>query len=150
MKRKRKIKPSFIIKYLAYLKWINLSKQICIHLLGERHTQGHRITVGFALAIVGVGVSKMFPGYLVLHFICDGLGYMIHGIATIPIAEALGRVANSGNTSAPSLYAEDDPELEDNPPLSLDPAQLEKEREAEEIKPDITVLLIYFIATLFL
>lgn len=69
---------------------INISKIICNHLVGQEHTQNHRILVGVIIMIFGVGLSmgaKIFDSSII-HFMGDGIGYLFHGLGGYPIIEA--------------------------------------------------------------
>lgn len=67
----------------------NTPKMLCEHLLGEEHTHGHRMTFGVIFMVIGVGVSKCFVEIHVLHLICDGIGYALHGMGALPFVERL-------------------------------------------------------------
>lgn len=70
---------------------VNLPKIICIHLIGKNHTLHHRMGAGVILMTIGVMISKSAAGisvYLV-SFVGDMIGYLIHGIGTLPFGEAL-------------------------------------------------------------
>lgn len=60
---------------------------VCNHLFDERHTYEHRMIIGMFLMPTGVLISKLFASMYVLHFICDMVGYAIHGIGVVPIVD---------------------------------------------------------------
>ena len=67
----------------------NLSERIYTHLLGENHTHVHRKITGVFIMVFGVGLVKftyMFP-FEIIHFVGDGVGYLIHGIGCLPFVE---------------------------------------------------------------
>jgi len=86
-------KPAPIANRFGFL---NVPHYVCTHLLGEHHSEGHRMVVGVLVMIFGVTVSKAFATSpsLILHYGADTLGYAIHGIGAIPFVErvsALGK-----------------------------------------------------------
>lgn len=68
---------------------MDVSRIICIHLLGETHTIHHRMGVGLVMMTFGVLVSEFTKGLYIIHIMGDLIGYGIHGIGTIPFGEAL-------------------------------------------------------------
>jgi hypothetical protein len=70
---------------------LNLAKHICDHMLGEHHSQTHRCMVGVGVMIIGVAVAKTPVPHVVIHFVCDLTGYLIHGIGAIPILEQIAK-----------------------------------------------------------
>lgn len=66
-----------------------ISSEMCNHLIGKKHPVSHRMTVGVVLITIGVIITKialLFEGVYV-HAIADGLGYLIHGIGSVPIIQ---------------------------------------------------------------
>jgi hypothetical protein len=67
-----------------------LPRLICIHLIGEHHTHGHRMIVGTVFIFIGVIIAKgsaMIGHSLPLHIAGDALGYAIHGMGFVPFGE---------------------------------------------------------------
>lgn len=62
------------------------------HLFGKDHTPRHRVSVGLVVMASGVMISKISFGYEIVHFLADGIGYLIHGIGCLPIIESLQEV----------------------------------------------------------
>lgn len=69
---------------------IDLPKALCNHLIGENHSLAHRLICGACLMVVGVAVahtaSALPEG---AGFIADLTGYLIHGIGSTPVIEAI-------------------------------------------------------------
>jgi len=78
-------------KITKALNYINLPKHTANHLIGNQHTQGHRMFIGAIVIIIGVVISKgsAHIGLSVMHYFGDAVGYLVHGIGTIPYIEAL-------------------------------------------------------------
>lgn len=69
---------------------LDLPKALCNHLIGEHHTLGHRMFVGSILMVVGVAVAHtatVLPTGA--GFVADLTGYLIHGIGSTPVIEAI-------------------------------------------------------------
>ena len=70
---------------------VDIVRPLCNKLIGRDHASHHRITVGVAIIIGGVIISKtlghvhFFPVAVVF----DALGYGLHGIGLVPIIEYL-------------------------------------------------------------
>lgn len=71
------------------LERVNVPKLICLHLIGEKHTAHHRMSVGLIIMGVGVAICKMTSSFYIISYIGEGIGYLIHGIGTIPFVEHL-------------------------------------------------------------
>ena len=73
----------------SFKKLPNPSKYICNHLIGKEHRLIHRVVVGILIMISGVYLTKLclLSHYLIIHVIGDTLGFLIHGVGTIPIVE---------------------------------------------------------------
>lgn len=85
----------------------NIPKIICVHLIGEEHSVHHRMGVGVITMAIGVVIAKTTSGIYVIQFIGELLGYLIHGIGSIPFVEWLGtRIP----TNAPIGEGEEDTE----------------------------------------
>ena len=74
-------------KIVGHLDKINPILHICNHLFGERHTHVHRISIGVAVIFFGVYVSKLCAWNPLLHFLCDAVGYLIHGAGAVPVLD---------------------------------------------------------------
>ncbi len=63
---------------------------MCDHLFGEDHTDAHKIFCGVLVIILGVYISKVGHGeHTVVQVICDGGGYLIHGLGSFPIIDLI-------------------------------------------------------------
>lgn len=69
------------------LQRLDLSKLIAHHVVGHDHTKVHRRTVGFIIAVLGVGLvflAKEFSTSPLAHFFGDLFGYFLHAVGAIP------------------------------------------------------------------
>lgn len=70
---------------------LNITVPICKALFGKNHHYGHRMAVGFAVMVVGVGIAKA-AGHataLPIAVIGDLIGYAVHGLGLTPFLEKL-------------------------------------------------------------
>lgn len=76
---------------LELVKRIDITRKICQHAIGEKHTIGHRMTVGTIIMIVGVGIAKYCASvhFVVIHVTGDIVGYLIHAFGATPYLEWL-------------------------------------------------------------
>lgn len=67
----------------------NIPHLICNHIIGKEHKIQHRITVGTAIMMIGVLISKSGGGIslIIIHYLFDAIGYGLHGIGLIPWIE---------------------------------------------------------------
>lgn len=80
-----------------FIERINIPKIVCIHLIGENHTSKHRMAVGAIVMGFGVVISKITANLYILSFCGDVIGYLIHGIGSIPFVEHLSSIIASAN-----------------------------------------------------
>lgn len=66
---------------------VNVSKVVCDHLIGEEHTQRHRMITGLIIIVLGVGISKIPTSIHVIHWMADAVGYGVHGLGCVPFIE---------------------------------------------------------------
>ena len=85
------------VRVLLVLRKVNLIYLVCDHLVGEDHTNRHRMGVGVVVMAIGVTVANCatFFQYEIVRGILDGVGYLIHGIGSIPYAETLVAIAST-------------------------------------------------------
>lgn len=70
---------------------INLMYVICDHLVGEDHSSLHRKIAGVVVMATGVIIAKSghFIPFECGEYICDGVGYLVHGIGAVPFVESI-------------------------------------------------------------
>jgi hypothetical protein len=68
---------------------LNIPQLICNHVIGKEHKIQHRVTVGTAMMLVGVAISRCGNGvtFLVLHWCIEAFGSFVHGIGVVPWIE---------------------------------------------------------------
>lgn len=73
------------------LRNIDITRIICLHLVGDDHTPAHRCATGVVLMVIGVGLTKvlLLVPFPLAHYIGDLIGYGIHGLGTVPFVEVL-------------------------------------------------------------
>jgi len=87
-------KLSEILKHWLF-NVLNLPKHICNHLLNDKnHSHVHRMCVGLIIMPIGVFISKCFADIHVAHFLCDIVGYAIHGVGLVPFIEVITKIVN--------------------------------------------------------
>jgi hypothetical protein len=87
--KQSKPKISYEERFKKILHISNIPRHVCSHLMGENHKPGHRMTVGFVVIIVGVGIVKT-TGHMdsfIIHYVGDLFGYLIHGAGAVPFVE---------------------------------------------------------------
>jgi len=74
-------------------KNLNLPETICNNLLSKNHKQYHRMFVGAIIIGFGVMIAKIeiLP---IIHTFCEAIGYLIHGIGSIPFIESLSKLVH--------------------------------------------------------
>ena len=77
------------------LNRLNVTKAVCDHLVGEGHTERHRMITGVFIVIVGVGISKIPTTITIIHFLLDAVGYGVHGLGCIPFIDRFIHLAKS-------------------------------------------------------
>jgi hypothetical protein len=87
-------KLSEILKHWLF-NILNLPKHICDNLLNDKaHTHVHRMFVGLIIMPIGVFISKCFTDVYIAHFMCDVIGYAIHGMGLMPFLEIIAKTVN--------------------------------------------------------
>lgn len=69
------------------IKKVNVTRVVCNHLVGEGHTEGHRMITGAIIIIVGVGISKVPTSIHAIHWVADAVGFGIHALGCVPFIE---------------------------------------------------------------
>lgn len=77
---------------------INIARHIANHLIGEHHTDRHRMIIGGFIMLIGVLFAKSGEHYYLLHIATEMGGYFVHAIGAIPFIEKLSSKARNPNT----------------------------------------------------
>ena len=78
-KEKSKIKPMAVAVNLPYI--------VCVHIMGEKHSQSHRMLAGLCFMIVGVCIGECFAEIFIIGIFCKAWGGIIHAAGTLPFIE---------------------------------------------------------------
>lgn len=73
----------------AKLSAIYLPKVICTHLIGDKHTFFHRITVGMFIMVLGVELAEIGSTIHLFSILLTTGGYALHAVGAVPIIEWL-------------------------------------------------------------
>lgn len=81
---------------------INLPKKLALHIFGQNHTHGHKITIGVLIMWAGVYLVRFISDVPLplMHMLADVIGYGIHGVGLSPYIDYLqekARMRNSKN-----------------------------------------------------
>lgn len=73
------------------IKFINLPRALCNHIIGEHHSVSHRLFAGGIVMVVGVSTAKtaVFFQFFPLHLGVDLIGYLIHAMGAVPYIELM-------------------------------------------------------------
>jgi accessory gene regulator protein AgrB len=71
---------------------VHLPKTTSLHIFGENHDHKHKMGVGVMFMAIGTGISRLLASNPILHFIMEMLGFMVHGIGLVPIAEFMANL----------------------------------------------------------
>ena len=73
------------------IKFANLPRVVCQHLIGDNHGPHHRMVAGVGVMAVGVAIAKVGGDVHAFgfHYLADMLGYLVHGIGCVPFVEYL-------------------------------------------------------------
>jgi hypothetical protein len=74
-------------KVKAKIRKIDPIKAVGDHLMGPTHCSAHRLASGVVIMILGVLISKISIGGIIVHLLVDVGGYGLHGIGLIPFAD---------------------------------------------------------------
>lgn len=87
-KRNNQQKKKVSVEEVLFI--INIPYHVCNHVMGKNHTVSHRVGAGFVLMAIGVVIahSAATCPIIILSYIGDGFGYLLHGIGSLPLAEA--------------------------------------------------------------
>ena len=81
--------PKIFKKRKTPLHKICVSRVICDHLVGDKHSQSHRYVVGTVIMSLGVGLTQVvfFWEATAIHIIGDIIGYGVHGLGAVPFID---------------------------------------------------------------
>lgn len=81
------------------IKYVDIPKNLCNHVIGDNHTHKHRLICGTIIIMIGVGIVKgaMFFEGVAVHFIAESVGFLIHGIGSIPYIELISKIGKDTN-----------------------------------------------------
>lgn len=66
------------------------TRTICEHLMSEKHTLIHRISIGTCIMIIGVVIATTAHSFSGVGAVSiDLIGYLIHGIGATPYVEGI-------------------------------------------------------------
>jgi hypothetical protein len=87
----KNLKDTFVSKFS---KNINIPKNICSHMLNEKHTYTHRMSVGASIMLVGVLVVQAFSTVetYFLHVLSEVIGYGLHGLGLTPFIDYITKI----------------------------------------------------------
>jgi hypothetical protein len=74
-------------------KWFHpdVPRAVRNHLLGDKHSPKHKFIFGSFIMLFGISIVKgsLFVDSFILHFLADGVGYLLHGVGAIPIIKSI-------------------------------------------------------------
>ena len=85
------------MKLFRCLEFLNLSKLIAKHLMGENHTKQHHRAVGIVIIIFGVLMSEITPHSI--RIFAAIIGQSLHGIGLIPFINELEKTKENEHTT---------------------------------------------------
>lgn len=77
-------------RVIKALRKVDVSRKISNNLVGEKHSLGHRMMIGFVIIIGGVSIAAcghMWSIHWMFAYMIDGTGYLIHAIGAVPYIE---------------------------------------------------------------
>lgn len=67
---------------------LNVPKVICDHVIGKKHSLKHRRLCGLVVMLIGVFIAEVVGSQShYLTFICNTVGYGLHGTGLLPFIE---------------------------------------------------------------
>jgi cyanate permease len=87
-----------LIRVHRLIRKFNFIHLLLDNLLGSEHTHAHRMGCGAFVMALGVAVAHYFAAaeIEVLRMAADGVGYLIHAIGAMPVADYMVGKINSG------------------------------------------------------
>lgn len=88
-----------MIRVHRLIRKCNLIHLLLDNLLGNEHTHAHRIGFGAFVMAFGVAVAHFFAAaeIEIFRMAADGVGYLIHAIGAMPVADYMVGKINGGN-----------------------------------------------------
>lgn len=72
---------------------LNLPKKVCNHIIGQEHSQRHRIIAGSGMMVVGVVIAQVpVINTFTVHIISETVGFLLHCIGAIPIVQYIEKM----------------------------------------------------------
>lgn len=75
------------------LSKINICAFLANHLIGENHKPVHCCTIGVIVITVGTYIANIHTGNMFINMGTEAFGYVIHGVGSIPIIDAVAKSA---------------------------------------------------------
>lgn len=72
-------------KFKAKLDKANVSKYIACHLMGQEHTNAHRICIGISIILTGVILVEIQYHIFIVGIAVKTIGVVCHAVGAIPI-----------------------------------------------------------------
>lgn len=72
-------------KFKTKLDKANVSKWIACHLMGQEHTNAHRITIGIVIILTGVILVEEQYHMFIVNIAIKTVGVVCHAVGAIPI-----------------------------------------------------------------
>jgi hypothetical protein len=69
----------------------DVPKTVREHLMGKNYSNRHKFIFGTLIMTFGIGIVKasLFVDSFILHFLADGIGYLLHGVGAIPVIKSI-------------------------------------------------------------
>ena len=91
---------------LKNLNRFDISRGLCNHLVGENHTQGHRLIAGTFIMAFGVGFVYFcgLSSFGLIHYFGDLIGYLAHGTGAVPFIDYFSKIGKKDEYKEPTTY----------------------------------------------
>lgn len=80
------------------MKNLDICKKICNHLIGDNHTDHHKLIIGTLVIILGILIDQFFQifEYRIIHYFGSITVCLVHGIGAVPYVEMLLKIGKNG------------------------------------------------------